>query len=84
MSSLQQNWRKGQNRFFLEVSGVRGRGKGWGAGGEIAPTMYAHMNKEEKYNVKINPTCFFKNSTRKFKMSLRIHISIGQHFSTIS
>jgi hypothetical protein len=30
MSSLQQNWRKGQNRFCLEVRG-RGRGRGQGA-----------------------------------------------------
>jgi hypothetical protein len=25
MSSLQQNWRKGQNRFFLEARGERRR-----------------------------------------------------------
>jgi hypothetical protein len=30
MSSLQQNWRKGQNRFCLEGRG-RGRGRGQGA-----------------------------------------------------
>jgi hypothetical protein len=56
MSSLQQNWRKGQNRFCLEVRGVGGEGRGWegaggrgqGAGGEMAQTMYAHMNKFKK------------------------------------
>jgi hypothetical protein len=35
MSILQQNWRKGQNRFCLEVRGIRGKreGIGWGWGG---------------------------------------------------
>jgi hypothetical protein len=42
MSSLQQNWRKGQNRFYLEA---RGRWKEAGTGGEMAQTMYAHVNK---------------------------------------
>jgi hypothetical protein len=36
MSSLPQNWRKGQNRFYLEVRRQRG---------EMAQTMYKHMNK---------------------------------------
>jgi hypothetical protein len=45
MSSLQQNWRKGQNRFCLEAKGVAGRGRVWETGGEMAQTMYAHMNK---------------------------------------
>jgi hypothetical protein len=45
MSSLQQKWRKGQNRFCLEV-GVRGGERGdRGQGGEMAQTMYAHTNK---------------------------------------
>jgi hypothetical protein len=44
MSALQQNWRKGQNRFCLEVRGVRGKGREWG-GKEMAQTMYAHVNK---------------------------------------
>jgi hypothetical protein len=45
MSSLQQNWRKGQNRFCLEVRGL-GEKKWVGEqGGEMAQTMYAHMNK---------------------------------------
>jgi hypothetical protein len=41
MSSLQENWRKGQNRFCLEVRGGAVRGK-------MAQTMYAHMNNELK------------------------------------
>jgi hypothetical protein len=36
MFSLQQNWRRGQNRFCLEARGEEG---------EMAQTMYAHMNK---------------------------------------
>jgi hypothetical protein len=42
MSSLQYNWRRGQNR-------LRGEEGGWGGGGgqgvEMAQTTYAHMNK---------------------------------------
>jgi hypothetical protein len=39
MSSLRQNWRREQNRFCLEATG-------WGGeGGEMAQTMYSHMNK---------------------------------------
>jgi hypothetical protein len=43
MFSLKQNWRRGQNRFYLEA-------RGWervcaGQGVEKAQTMYAHMNK---------------------------------------
>jgi hypothetical protein len=46
MSSLQQNWRKGQNRFCLEVRRVEGReGRGGEQGRKLAQTMYAHMNK---------------------------------------
>jgi hypothetical protein len=37
MSSLQQNWRKGQNRFFLEARGVGGKGRGCGTGGRNDP-----------------------------------------------
>jgi hypothetical protein len=44
MSSLQQNWRKEQNRFCLEARGVGGRGRGL-QGGEMAQAMYGHMNK---------------------------------------
>jgi hypothetical protein len=43
MSFLQQNWRRGQNRFCLEEEGVGGEGRG--ERGEMAQTMYAHMNK---------------------------------------
>jgi hypothetical protein len=42
MFSFQQNWRRGQYRFFLEARGVKGRRRQWG---EMAQTMYAHMNK---------------------------------------
>jgi hypothetical protein len=45
LSSLQQNWRKGQIRFCLEATGVGGEGGGKGRGGEVAQTMYAYMNK---------------------------------------
>jgi hypothetical protein len=47
ISTLQQNWRKGQNRFCLEVRGLGGDGGARGGGGlrEMAKTMYAHMNK---------------------------------------
>jgi hypothetical protein len=45
IASLQQNWRKGQNRFCLEARGVERRGKGEGDGeGEMTQTMYACMN----------------------------------------
>jgi hypothetical protein len=37
MFSLQQNWRRGQNRFCLEVRGMGGRGKGQRAGGRNDP-----------------------------------------------
>jgi hypothetical protein len=46
MSSLQKNWRRGQNRFCLEVRGSGGEREGMGGQvGEMAQTMYAHMNK---------------------------------------
>jgi hypothetical protein len=52
MSTLQQNWRKGQNRFCLEARGMGGekqsRGEIGGEGGEMTQTrlyIYAHMNK---------------------------------------
>jgi hypothetical protein len=43
MSSLQQNCRKGQNRFCLEGRGVKRRGMGQGR--KMTQTMYARMNK---------------------------------------
>jgi hypothetical protein len=39
MSSLQQNWRREQNRFCLELKGV------YVGGSKKAKTMYAHTNK---------------------------------------
>jgi hypothetical protein len=43
MFSLQQNWRRRwQNRICLEASGV---GRVEDEGGEMAQTMYAHVNK---------------------------------------
>jgi hypothetical protein len=45
MSSLQQNWRKGQNRFCLDVGGCREQGA------EMAQIMYAHMNKRIKKTI---------------------------------
>jgi hypothetical protein len=50
MSSLQQNWRKRQNRFCLEAKGS-GRGRGWGARGRSDPNniyTYEYMNKGKK------------------------------------
>jgi hypothetical protein len=51
MSTLQQNWRKGQNKFFPEVRVMRGRGNGQGAGGRNGPNnayTYEKMNNEKK------------------------------------
>jgi hypothetical protein len=45
MSSLQQNWRRGQNRLCLEAKRIRGREGERGWGGEMTQTMYANMNK---------------------------------------
>jgi hypothetical protein len=36
MSTLQQNWRKGQNKFCLEARRVAGSWRGQGKGGEMA------------------------------------------------
>jgi hypothetical protein len=50
MSSLQQIWRKGQNRFCLEVREWVDREVG-GAGGRNGPNnlcSYKYMNKEKK------------------------------------
>jgi hypothetical protein len=47
MSSLQQNWRRGQNRFCLEVRGW-GRERGAGAGGRNDPInvcIFEYVNK---------------------------------------
>jgi hypothetical protein len=40
MSSLQQNWRRGQIRVCLEARGVGERGRGPGHGGEMAQCMH--------------------------------------------
>jgi hypothetical protein len=45
ISTLQQNWRKAQNKFCLEGRGEEGKGWGWGQEGEMTQTMYAHLNK---------------------------------------
>jgi hypothetical protein len=63
MSSLQQNWRKGQNRFCLEA-------REWGEevgrqGGEMAQSMCAHLNKiiQKKINkVKKKKRIFYSGS----------------------
>jgi hypothetical protein len=37
MSIHQQNWKKWQNKFFLEARRVGERGRGWGAGWRNGP-----------------------------------------------
>jgi hypothetical protein len=44
-SSVQQNWRRGQNRICLEEKRVGERRRDRRQEGEMAQTMYAHMNK---------------------------------------
>jgi hypothetical protein len=54
-SSLQQNWRRGQNRFCLEVRGLGGRGRGQGAERRNGPNnvwTYEKMNKTNKQTKK--------------------------------
>jgi hypothetical protein len=45
ISTLQQNWRKAQNRSCLEGRGREEEGGGGGQGEEMNQTMYAHVNK---------------------------------------
>jgi hypothetical protein len=45
MYTLQQYWRKGQNRLCLKARGFGGRGKGQRLGEEMAQTMYTLKNK---------------------------------------
>jgi hypothetical protein len=45
VSTLQQNWRKAQNRFCLEGRGEGERRWGWVQKGEMTQTMFAHLNK---------------------------------------
>jgi hypothetical protein len=55
ISSLQQNRRKGQNRFYLEVKEVGDEGKDGGAWGRNDPNnvcTYDYMNKEKIKNIK--------------------------------
>jgi hypothetical protein len=50
MSSLQQNWRKGLNRFCLEARGVGRRRRRWGTGRRNDPNnvrTFEYMNKEK-------------------------------------
>jgi hypothetical protein len=53
MSSLQQNWRKGQNRFCLEATGRGGRrSRGREAGGRNGPNNeYINQNKQILKNI---------------------------------
>jgi hypothetical protein len=39
MSTPQENWRRGKNRFCLEARGIRRRGKGWEAEGRNDPNI---------------------------------------------
>jgi hypothetical protein len=51
MSTLQQNWRKGQNTFCLEARGMERRGGHGGAGGRNGPNnvcTYESINKKCK------------------------------------
>jgi hypothetical protein len=45
MFSLQQNWRRGQNRFCLVHEGGRQREWVRNEGVEMVQTVFAHMNK---------------------------------------
>jgi hypothetical protein len=48
MSSVQPNWREWKNRLCLEMR-VVGKERGLGLGGEMAQTMYAHVNQWIKF-----------------------------------
>jgi hypothetical protein len=61
MSSLQHNWRKGQNKFCLEVRGVGGGRRGGGQGREMTQIMYAHVN-----------ICIKKNRFRNDEMLINV------------
>jgi hypothetical protein len=50
-STLQQNWRRGQNRFCLEAKWVGGKGGEWEAVGRNGTNnvyTYEKMSKEKK------------------------------------
>jgi hypothetical protein len=72
MSTLQQNWRKGQNRFCLEVRREVERGRG--AGGRNDPNnvcTYKYMNKEKKIGKVYMFSC-----TELIKLILMVCVSI--------
>jgi hypothetical protein len=52
---LFKKWRKGQNRFCLEVRGVgeEAEGRGWGRNDPNNVCTYDYMNKEKKESVKV-------------------------------
>jgi hypothetical protein len=73
MSSLHQNWRRGQNRFCLEARRVEVRqGEGWfggrgkGQGGKMAQAMYAFMNKKKSKKIKENYVHFHMVALQAF------------------
>jgi hypothetical protein len=52
-----------QNRFFLEVRGMGGRGRGWRAAGSDNPNnvcIYEYMNKEKKLMRQILSSSFYR------------------------
>jgi hypothetical protein len=60
MSSLQQNWRKGQKRFCLEVRGLGGERKQQVTGGRNGPNnvyTYEYTNKEKNQKGRGKITC---------------------------
>jgi hypothetical protein len=75
MSSLQQNWRRGQNRFCLEARNEEREGAG--CSGEMAQAMYEHMhnvpcsysaheNQQDMLELK-ELREFSRKSTKKFR-----------------
>jgi hypothetical protein len=57
MSSLQQNWRRVQNRFCLEARGEGGGERGYGSVGRNDPNnvcTYEYMNKEKEKKLSRN------------------------------
>jgi hypothetical protein len=69
MSFLQQNWRKGHNRFCLEARGVGEKGKGRGPGGRNDPNnvcTYEYMNKKKSTKKKKDSYCMMMLYRRNF------------------
>jgi hypothetical protein len=82
VSSLQQNWRKGQNRFCLEARRV-GR-KGQGRGGRTDPNnvcTYEYMN-EEKFLKKHMPKkpLYPKKVLRNYNFFTSCHYAVSLKF----